>query len=91
MTDILKEVYNLYKATKDAPKELPVSRRLTPEEIRHFKQRLYTDYDKVELPVTPEELSFKQELEINQKKIDIFNLVSKSLENSQYMSNYVLN
>ena len=86
-TDILKEVYNLYKATKDAPKELPVSRRLTPEEIRHFKQSLYTDYDKVELPVTPEELSFKQELEINQKKIDIYNLMSKSLENSQYMSN----
>lgn len=84
--DLLKEVYNLHKATKDAPKELPVSRRLTPEEIRNFKQRLYTDYDKFELPVTPEELSFKQELEINQKKIDIYNMVSKAIENSQYMS-----
>lgn len=85
--DILRDVKGLYTATKDTPREPPVSRRLTPEEIRHFKQSLYSDYNKIELPVTPEELSFKQELEINQKKIDIFNLVSKLVENSQYMSN----
>ena len=84
-TELFKNINEIYKAEKARQKEGPVAKKLSPGKIRNLKMMLFDAHDKIELPLSLDELTNREQLEKNEKKSNIFVLINKTLEDSQYM------